>query len=549
MATEEKPTAAVDGPIPLKLLDVRDLRIGFNGEEIVHGISFHIKPHEKVALVGESGSGKSVSAMSLLHLIPGASVSGQALYGNTDLLKLPEADVRAVSGKDISMIFQEPMTALNPLHRVGEQIAEVYRLKRRMGRKDAWEHAVARLAETGIAEPERRANAYPHQLSGGQRQRAMIAMALAGEPKLLLADEPTTALDVTLRLQILELLSALQRKNGLSILLITHDLHLVRRFADRVIVMEAGNIVEVAPTEQLFQAPKHPYTRQLINSRPQRDIGAVAADDAGQHPRLEGKDLQISYPVSHPGIGNWFRRHRFQAVKNADFVLRRGQTLGVIGESGSGKSTLAAAVLGLMDHEGSLLIDGMSWQQANAHSSLARRSQRRKIQAVFQDPFSSLSPRLNIAQVVGEGLHFHHPELSARERERRITAILGEVGLNETQFPGLLHRYPHEFSGGQRQRIAIARALIINPDILVLDEPTSALDVTIQRQIITLLQRQQRAHGLSYLIITHDVAVVAAMAHRIIVMKEGNVVEAGDAMTLLNAPVHPYTRSLILAAA
>ncbi|HEY0209913.1 dipeptide ABC transporter ATP-binding protein [Acerihabitans sp.] len=548
MATQERSAAAVDDAVPLKLLDVRDLRIGFNGEEIVHGISFHIKPHEKVALVGESGSGKSVSAMSLLHLIPGARVTGQALYGHTDLLKLPEADIRAVSGKDISMIFQEPMTALNPLHTVGEQIAEVYRIKRRMSGKDAWTHAVARLAETGIAEPERRAHAYPHQLSGGQRQRAMIAMALAGEPKLLLADEPTTALDVTLRLQILELLSALQRKNGLSILLITHDLHLVRRFADRVIVMEAGKIVEVAPTGQLFQSPAHPYTRQLINSRPQRDIDAVPADSVG-HPRLEGKALNISYPVSQPGMGNWFRRHRFQAVKNADFVLQRGQTLGVIGESGSGKSTLAAAVLGLMDHEGSLRIDGMSWHQANAHSSLARRSQRRKIQAVFQDPFSSLSPRMNIAQVVGEGLHFHHPELSARERERRIIAILAEVGLVETQFPDLLRRYPHEFSGGQRQRIAIARALIINPDILVLDEPTSALDVTIQRQIIALLQRQQRAHGLSYLIITHDVAVVAAMAHRIIVMKEGNVVEAGDAMTILNAPVHPYTRSLILAAA
>ncbi|NDL65216.1 ABC transporter ATP-binding protein [Acerihabitans arboris] len=548
MATEDRDTAAVEGPIPLKLLDVRDLRIGFNGEEIVHGISFHIKPHEKVALVGESGSGKSVSAMSLLRLIPGARVSGQALYGDTDLLKLREAEIRAVSGKDISMIFQEPMTALNPLHTIGDQIAEVYRLKRHMGRKDAWKHAVARLAETGIAEPERRANAYPHQLSGGQRQRAMIAMALAGEPKLLLADEPTTALDVTLRLQILELLSALQRKNGLSILLITHDLHLVRRFADRVIVMEAGNIVEVAPTEQLFQAPGHPYTRQLINSRPQRDIGAVAAGD-GQHPRLEGKALHISYPISQPGINNWFRRHRFQAVKDADVVLQRGQTLGVIGESGSGKSTLASAVLGLIGHEGSLLIDGQSWQQANAHSSLARRTQRRKIQAVFQDPFSSLSPRLDISQVVGEGLHFHHPELSARERERRIIAMLAEVGLSEAQFPGLLRRYPHEFSGGQRQRIAIARALIINPDILVLDEPTSALDVTIQRQIITLLQRQQREHGLSYLIITHDVAVVAAMAHRIIVMKEGNVVESGDAMTILSAPLHPYTRSLILAAA
>ncbi|WP_213991365.1 dipeptide ABC transporter ATP-binding protein [Sodalis sp. dw_96] len=532
----------------MNLLDVQDLRIGFNGEQIVKGISFHIKPHEKVALVGESGSGKSVSAMSLLHLIPGAEVSGKALFDNTDLLALGEREIRDISGKDIAMIFQDPMTALNPLHTVGDQIAEVYRLKSGLNTKQAWDHAVARLAETGIPEPERRAHAYPHQLSGGQRQRAMIAMALAGEPRLLLADEPTTALDVTLRLQILELLAALQRKNGLSILLITHDLHLVRRFADRVIVMEAGKIVEVAPTEQLFLAPRHPYTRRLINSRPERDIDSPAVA-AGTLPRLEGKSLKISYPISQPGISNWFRRHRFNAVKNADFILQPGRTLGVIGESGSGKSTLAAAVLGLMGHEGSLLVEGVSWKQANAGHKQGRKSQRRKIQAVFQDPFSSLSPRMSIAQIVGENLHFHHPELSVSAREQRIVDMLAEVGLTQAQFPGLLQRYPHEFSGGQRQRIAIARALIINPDILVLDEPTSALDVTIQRQIITLLQRQQREHGLSYLIITHDVSVVAAMAHQIIVMKDGNVIEAGDAMSILAAPVHAYTRNLILAAA
>ena len=447
------------------------------------------------------------------------------------------------------MIFQEPMTALNPLYTVGHQIAEVYRLRKGLDSRSAWRLAVERLAETGIPEPARRAHSYPHQLSGGQRQRAMIAMALAGEPKLLLADEPTTALDVTLRLQILDLLAALQRKNGLSVLLITHDLQLVRRFADRVVVMQHGRIVEQGNTEDIFRSPRHPYTRQLLNSRPDRNVDDGDKAFAAQPLRLECNNLHVSYAVAGQGIASWFKSRRFTAVRGADFTLRPGRTLGVIGESGSGKTTLASAILGLVRHDGELTVEGTSWNQARRESGAARKRLRRKVQAVFQDPYSSLSPRMSVADIVGEGLQFHHPHLSSQTRRERINAMLEEVGLTDAQFPGLLRRYPHEFSGGQRQRIAIARALIVEPDILVLDEPTSALDVTIQKQVITLLQRLQREHGLSYLIITHDVAVVAAMAHDIMVMKDGDVVEAGPADQVLGSPRHPYTRALVKAAA
>ncbi len=529
----------------MSLLDVRDLHIGFGGKALVKGISFTLKAHEKVALVGESGSGKSISAMSMLRLIPGAQVTGEAHFAGRELFALSENAVRDIAGSEIAMIFQEPMTALNPLTTVGEQIAEIYRLHHKRDRRAAWQQAIERLRETGIPDPEQRAHAYPHQLSGGQRQRVMIAMALAGEPRLLLADEPTTALDATLRLQILDLLTELQQRNGMGILLISHDLHLVRRFADRVLVMEKGVIVEDAPTEQLFQFPAHPYTRKLLNSRPQRMPAASPRQPAL---RLEAEALNIRYPRQQKGVRNWFRASWHHAVESASFKLLQGETLGVIGESGSGKTSLANAVLGLIEHQGRLAIDGVEWQQAQRGGSAAYKAQRRKIQAVFQDPYSSLSPRMNIEQIIGEGLKFHHPQLSAAQRRQRIIDLLAEVGLSEQQFPHLLQRHPHEFSGGQRQRIAIARALIVEPEILVLDEPTSALDVTVQKQVVELLQKLQRDRQLSYLIITHDVSVVAAMAHQILVMQAGKVIEAGEATALLANPVQPYTQTLIAAA-
>ncbi|MEG3131604.1 dipeptide ABC transporter ATP-binding protein [Pantoea cypripedii] len=530
----------------MSLLDVRDLRISIRDKLLVNGISFTLRPNEKVALVGESGSGKSLSAMSLLRLIPGAKISGEAQFAGRDLFALTEKEVRTLSGRDIAMIFQEPMTALNPLKTVGEQIAEVYRLHHQLSRRDAWQQAIARLADTGIPQPAQRAHAWPHQLSGGQRQRVMIAMALAGEPRLLLADEPTTALDATLRLQILDLLADLQQRNGMAVLLISHDLHLVRRFADRVLVMEKGEIVEDAPTERLFNSPVHPYTRKLLSSRPERLPGHVAKNVPAV--RLQAREVEIRYPRTLKGVRNWFAPGWHTAVKQASLDLLQGQTVGIIGESGSGKTSLANAVLGLVKHQGALLVDGTSWQAARKAGKAAHQTQRRKVQAVFQDPYSSLSPRLTIEQIIGEGLKLHYPELAADQRRQRILTLLAEVGLTEPQFPHLLQRHPHEFSGGQRQRIAIARALIIEPDILVLDEPTSALDVTVQKQVVQLLQQLQRDRGLSYLIITHDVAVVAAMAHHILVMRDGEVVERGEATLLLAEPEHPYTRNLIEAA-
>jgi microcin C transport system ATP-binding protein len=528
------------------LLNAKQLQVSFGGHTVVHGVDFALAPGEKLALVGESGSGKTVTALSLLRLVPDAQVSGQALFqsraGWTDLVSLPERDLRAIRGQEIAMIFQEPMTALNPLYTVGEQIAEVLQLKQALLRGEAWREAVRLLGDTGIPEPERRAGAYPHQLSGGQRQRAMIAMALACKPALLLADEPTTALDVTLRGQILELLSDLQRRNGMAVLLITHDLNLVRRFADRVAVMEAGHIVEQGAVEEVFAQPKHPYTRRLIDSRPQRDVQEAPAEGA---PVLRAGGMRVSYPVVLPGIAGWFRKGRFEAVKGADFAVPPGRTLGVIGESGSGKSTLALAALGLLPFQGQLEVAGGAWGGGRR----AELALRRAVQVVFQDPFSSLSPRMTIEEIVGEGLRVHAPELTPEQRRPRVQAALADVGMRAERFPGLLQRYPHEFSGGQRQRIAIARALIVEPQLLVLDEPTSALDVTIQKQVLELLQKLQRSRGLAYLLITHDVDVVRAMAHEVIVMKDGAIVESGPAGRLLDRPEHPYTRSLVAAAA
>ncbi|KQW57187.1 microcin ABC transporter ATP-binding protein [Variovorax sp. Root411] len=539
-----------DPQLKQALLDVKGLRVAFSGKEVVHGIDFQVAAGEKLALVGESGSGKTVTALSLLRLVQNADVTGVArLFGGAapqgvrDLLSIPERQLRGIRGKEIAMIFQEPMTALNALYSVGDQIAEVLELHEGLSARAAQAAAVQLLADTGIPEPARRARAFPHQLSGGQRQRAMIAMALACKPRLLLADEPTTALDVTVRAQILELLADLQRKYGMAVLLITHDLNLVRRFADRVVVMENGHIVEHGTVAPVFDAPQHPYTRKLIDSHPQRNVAAVAAR-ADAAPVIEAKALRVIYPVPRPGIAGWFRKGEFVAVQGADFRIVPGETLGVVGESGSGKSTLALAALGLLKHQGALKVAGKGWAVDRA-SDLGLR---RVMQVVFQDPFSSLSPRMTVEQIVGEGLRVHAPELDVGARRARALAALADVGLTEAQFPSLLDRYPHEFSGGQRQRLAIARALIVDPQLLVLDEPTSALDVTIQKQVLSLLQRLQRERGLSYLLITHDVEVIRAMAHHVIVMKDGAILETGPVERVLDAPDHPYTKKLVAAA-
>lgn len=529
------------------LLSVRDLRVAFGSKEVVHGASFDLHAGEKLALVGESGSGKTVTALSLLRLVGDAQITGQALLDGRDLLTLSEREMQAVRGDDVAMIFQEPMTALNPLMSVGDQVAEVLQLKQALSKAQAWTQAVELLATTGIPDPARRAAAYPHQLSGGQRQRAMIAMALASQPRVLLADEPTTALDVTLRVQILELLGNLQRQTGMALVLITHDLHLVRRFADRAVVMERGHLVEQGAVADLFVAPQHPYTRKLLSSTPRRQVVEVDANAAPQPPVLHTQDLRVAYATPLPGIKGWFSRGEFVAVQGASLALQPGQTLGVVGESGSGKSTLAQAILGLLPSQGALDVAGQQWQQPAIRNSAHNQRLRRQVQVVFQDPFSSLSPRMTVGEIVGEGLRVHVPDLSDEQVRTQVLAMLAEVGMDEVQFPGLLERYPHEFSGGQRQRIAVARALVLEPQLLVLDEPTSALDVTIQQQVLALLQRLQRERGLAYLLITHDMDVIRAMAHQVLVMKDGAIVEQGPALQLLAQPQHPYTQKLVAA--
>ena len=535
---------------PSNLLEVKDLTVSFSGKPVVHGINFSIKAGERIALVGESGSGKTVTALSLLRLVMNAELSGSAVFPSEesegksfDLLKIPEQQLRGIRGKDIAMIFQEPMTALNPLFTVGDQITEVLELKKPLNTDITGvfiaSTAIKLIASTGIADPERCARSYPHQLSGGQRQRAMIAMALACQPKLLLADEPTTALDVSLRLQILELLVDLQKQNGMAVLLITHDLNLVRKFADRIIVMENGHIVEQGAVDAVFSNPQHAYTRKLMDSKPVRDV--VEVEQSSENLAMQATNLRVIYPTHIPGFKGWFKKGEFVAVKGASFDISPGQTLGVIGESGSGKSTLALAALGLLPFSGDLKVSAQIWGQGKQQDKALRRH----VQVVFQDPFSSLSPRMTVGELVGEGLLVHATELTAEQRQARVLAALAEVGLSETQFAGLLNRYPHEFSGGQRQRLAIARALIVEPQLLVLDEPTSALDVTIQKQVLQLLQRLQRELGLSYLLITHDVDVIRAMAHHVLVMRDGEILESGSVQQIMSSPQQAYTSLLI----
>jgi microcin C transport system ATP-binding protein len=520
----------------MSLLEVKDLSIHFGARKVVDRVSFTLDAGEKLALVGESASGKTVTALSTLRLIENARLTGEILFDGKSVLGMPPEELHQLRGRDIAVIFQEPMTALNPIYTVGDQIVESLELHTALRGAAAWKEAVEAMRRVGIDEPERRARSYPHQLSGGQRQRAMIAMALACNPKLLIADEPTTALDVTIRLQILELLERLRAQAGMALLLITHDLNLVRRFADRVAVMEKGVLVEQGTTAEVIGRPRHRYTQKLVNSRPTREVGTP-----GGGTLVHARKVQVHYPTHLPGIRGWFKSGRFTAVESADFDLAPGETLGVIGESGSGKTTLALAVLGLMAAQGEIVVNGKRWSQR-----AERRSMRKEIQVVFQDPLSSLSPRRTVEQIVGEGLEIHEPKLDAAQRRERVVAALYDVGLTESgRAEPLLARYPHEFSGGQRQRIAIARALIVQPKVVVLDEPTSALDVTIQKQVLELLSSLQKKYGLSYILVTHDIDVVRAMAHRVMVMKDSRVVESGPLEQVLEHSRSDYTRRLV----
>ncbi len=526
----------------------------------VRDLSLEIGMGERIALVGESGSGKTLTALSPLRLQPeGAHSTGKIFWRRADgievnLLDLTLEEIREVRGREIAMIFQEPMTALNPLFTIGNQIVEAVQVHEPLlPLVECRKTAVALLKKTGIPEAEERFHAYPHQLSGGQRQRAMIAMALACKPRLLIADEPTTALDVSLRLQILDLLKDLQEeakdRGEMAILLITHDLNLVRHFAHRVGVLNQGCLVESGSTHEVFAHPKNNYTEQLVNSQPVRELLPLVPLAPVL---LKVNDLSVSYPQSnYSGAGlritKWFTKAKRNTVlQPVSFQLKQGQTIGVIGESGSGKTTLAMAVLGLLGETtarlaGDVEVLDQSWQ---ALSPLARRAMRANLQVIFQDPFGSLSPRMTIFEIVAEGLNIHQPKLSLAEREVRVIEILREVGLDRSA----MTRYPHEFSGGQRQRIAIARALILKPQILVLDEPSSALDVSIQKQVLALLSSLQKKYNLAYLIISHDLAVIRAMSHELMVLRGGEVVEYGETEAMIANPKEPYTKALFAAA-
>ncbi|RQS61555.1 ABC transporter ATP-binding protein [Burkholderia sp. Bp8963] len=528
----------------MPVLEVEDLNIRIGARTIVHGLDLTIGRGERVALVGESGSGKSLTALALLGLADAARVSGRVRLAGDELLDKSEAQWRATRGRDIAMVFQEPMTALNPLKTIGRQIGESLRLHAGLRGAAARERAIALLRRMGIVEPERKVDAYPHQLSGGQRQRAMIAMALAGNPRLLVADEPTTALDVTVRRQIVDLLIELQEADadghGLAILLITHDLHLVRRFAHRVAVMQHGEIVEQGATDALFAAPQHAYTRKLFDSAPRRTIAPVATDARCV---LDVRALHAGYRTRARGWRGLFRSETPSVLRGIDLQLREGETLGVLGESGCGKSTLAASLVGLVaPTAGTIRYAGLEGA-GSAGGAATRLERAAHVQMVFQDPFGSLAPRLSVGEIVEEGLALHHPHMTSDARRARVAALLAESGLPVDA----ASRHPVAFSGGQRQRIAIARALAVDPRILVLDEPTSALDVSIQKQVLELLATLQRRHRLSYVFISHDVDVLRAVSHRLVVMHGGRIVESGETQAVLAAPRHAYTRTLVAA--
>ncbi|MER9438506.1 ABC transporter ATP-binding protein [Mesorhizobium sp. M0618] len=523
------------------ILSVKDLRVRFRtldgAVEAVKGINIHVKSGETVAVVGESGSGKSQTMMAAMSLLASnGEATGSVDYRGRNLLTLSKSELNQVRGRKISMIFQEPMTSLDPLYSIGNQLIEPIRRHRGLNAPDAREEALKLLRLVHIPDPERRMKSYPHEMSGGQRQRVMIAMALANDPDILIADEPTTALDVTIQAQILMLLAELQRKLGMAIVFITHDLGIVRRFADRVYVMRQGEVVEEGEAEAIFVNPQHAYTKMLLAAEP---TGSKAPPPANAPVLLEGRNVEVTFRIGGGFLAG--EPLMLRAVDHISIRLQRNQTIGIVGESGSGKSTLGRALLRLLPSDGLIRFGDRDISQADRQ---AMRPLRRQMQLVFQDPFGSLSPRMTVGQVITEGLLVHEPDLSGKQRDQRAVEALREVGLD----PNARNRYPHEFSGGQRQRIAIARAMILKPRLVVLDEPTSALDRSVQKQIVELLRKLQADHELSYLFISHDLSVVRAMADYIIVMKQGKIVEEGPTEAIFSNPQHAYTQTLMAAA-
>jgi microcin C transport system ATP-binding protein len=527
----------------MSLLKIDNLSVSFRNNdnilEAVKNISFEISPGETLALVGESGSGKSVTAHSILKLLPYPKAfhpSGSILFENKEILTMSENEIIAIRGNKIGMVFQEPMTSLNPLHKIEKQISETLFLHTGISKAKARDKVIELLDAVGIIEPEKRLNAFPHELSGGQRQRVMIAMAIANNPSLLIADEPTTALDVTVQKQVLELLKSLQQKLNMAVLLISHDLGVVKNYSDNVIIMKKGEMVETGKTEEIFKNPQHSYTKTLINAG--KNSKPAKIFDKNSEIILKAKNIKVYFPI-RKGILKKTLSY-IKAVDSVSFELRKGTSLGVVGESGSGKTTLALSILRLIQSEGVI-----KYKDKNINDLPEKliRPLRKKIQVVFQDPYGSLSPRMSILQIIEEGLLIHY-NLTKSEREQKVIEILEEVGIN----PGSRHRYPHEFSGGQRQRISIARALILKPDLIILDEPTSALDRTIQFQIIDLLKKLQEKYQLSYLFISHDLSVIKALCHKIIVMKDGKIVEFGDIENIYKNPSKEYTKNLISSA-
>lgn len=519
------------------VLEIKDLSVRFGDFTAANKVTFNVKRGETVALVGESGSGKSVTALSILQLLPypiADHPSGSIKVNGVETVGAKTKDLNHIRGRAVSMIFQEPMSSLNPLHRIEKQISEILQIHRGISIKKARPMILELLELVGLQNPEAKLKSFPHELSGGQRQRVMIAMALANEPDLLIADEPTTALDVTVQAQILELLKNLQQRIGMGLLLITHDLGIVREMANRVCVMNSGEVVEEGECGEIFSSPKHNYTRHLLAAQPRGE-----PQKRQQHGiLLECRNLSVKFPLKN--IRSWFSPNYFCAVDGVSFKVPIGQTLGIVGESGSGKTTLGLALLRLVESDGEVFVKGNSIHQLNKR---ALRTQRRHLQIVFQDPFSSLSPRLSVHEIVAEGLRIHDEKIPAQERRSKVSHALKDVGLD----PQTQDRYPHEFSGGQRQRIAIARALILKPELLILDEPTSALDMSVQAQIVDLLRQLQQRHQLTYLFISHDLKVIQALSDHVIVMKDGRIVESGTTTEIFEKPQTEYTRKLIAA--